>query len=245
MSKVVLALSGGLDSSVLLYHACTKFERVYCLFFDYNQRHKKEYSCALKQIELANKQFGHKCDLTTINVPLDTIAPVSSLTNLAIDTPNVKTMRGEAQPKSYVPFRNLLFITYLLSFAESVGADKVWYGAALVDSLSGYWDGSKEFLDRINLITDLNREHRITVEAPLITLSKSQIIQLGIDNKVRFDHTWTCYEGGDVADAETASSSTRLKGFIDLKLRDPLQYKQQEMLDKIYDQQHCKHIKYK
>lgn len=241
MSKIVLAFSGGMDSSVLLQKAIEQFDEIYCLFFDYGQRHKKELDCAHKQLI---RRVGHKkiIKMKIINTPLDVLAPTSSLTNLDIDTPDVREMRGEAQPKSYVAFRNMLFITYLLSYAEGVGASTVWYGAAQVDSLAGYWDGSPEFLDAINAVADLNREHRIKVEAPLITMSKKDIIEEGIRLGVRFSDTWTCYAGEDKADAYSPSSSLRLAGFVAAGYIDPIEYKQD--LSSVWVKHNCKKIPY-
>ena len=238
MSKVVLAFSGGMDSSVLLHMAAEKFDEVYCLFFDYGQRHKKELQCAEKQLKSLNKGV----EMLVIDTPLNVLAPTSSLTNLDIDTPDVREMRGEAQPKSYVPFRNMLFISYLLSYAEGVGADAVWYGAAQVDSLAGYWDGSPEFLKEINDVAALNREHRIVVEAPLLTMSKADIILEGIRLGVKFSDTWTCYAGEEKADAYSPSSSLRLQGFASAGYIDPIPYKQD--LRNVWKQNNCKKIPY-
>ena len=70
-----------------------------------------------------------------------------------------------------------MFLSICSSYAEGVGADTVWYGAAQVDSLAGYWDGSEEFVDMVNKVTDLNRENRINIEAPLLEMSKAEIIK--------------------------------------------------------------------
>ena len=170
------------------------------------------------------------------------IAPTSSLTNDDIDTPNVKDVMGEAQPKSYVPFRNLMFLSMICSHAEAVGADEVWYGAAQADSLAGYWDGSEEFVEQINKVTALNRENRITVKAPLIEMSKKEIIEEGVRLNADFSLTYTCYSGEYPCDAESASSALRLKGFVEAGYKDPLQYKQQEKLEQVYRDNNCRDI---
>lgn len=238
MSKVVLAFSGGMDSSVLLHMAAEKFDEVYCLFFDYGQRHKKELDCTQKQLKSLKKSI----EMKVIETPLNVLAPTSSLTNKDIDTPDVREMRGEAQPKSYVAFRNMLFISYLLSYAEGIRADTVWYGAAQVDSLAGYWDGSSQFLEIINNVAALNREHRIKVEAPLLTMSKKDIILEGIRLGVKFSDTWTCYAGEEKADVYTPSSSLRLQGFVEAGYIDPLPYKQD--LSNVWKTNKCKQIPY-
>jgi len=238
MSKVVLAFSGGADSSVLLHMAAEKFDEVYCLFFDYGQRHKKELDCTQKQLKSLKKNV----EMLVIETPLNILAPTSSLTNNNIDTPDVREMRGEAQPKSYVAFRNMLFISYLLSYAEGIGADTVWYGAAQVDSLAGYWDGDITFVEKINELASLNRFNRIKVEAPLLTMSKKEIILEGIRLGVKFSDTWTCYAGKEKADAYSPSSSLRLQGFVEAGYIDPLPYIQD--LKNVWEKNKCKKIPY-
>jgi len=165
-NKIVITLSGGMDSAVLLYKAAEEYNEVHTVTFDYGQRHDRELIAAEKQLLNVRHHFP-KVNFT--NKILDAkyikdIAPVSSLTNNDIDTPNVKDVMGEAQPKSYVPFRNLMFISILLSYAEALKAEEVWYGAAEADSLAGYWDGSIQFVDKLNQICLLNREVDIKVE---------------------------------------------------------------------------------
>lgn len=130
----------------------------------------------------------------------------------------------------------------LCSYAEAVGAGEVWYGAAQADSLAGYWDGSEEFVNQLNDVTALNRENRITVVAPLIEMSKKDIVLDGVSLGVNFSNTYTCYSGEYPCDVESASSSLRLQGFVEAKLRDPLDYIQQDKLDAIYEKNGCKSI---
>jgi 7-cyano-7-deazaguanine synthase len=244
--KIVLTVSGGADSAVLLHKACEEYSEVHTITFDYNQRHNTEISCALKLIQHACRKYPNVTITNQIidMMLLNRLANVSSLTNNDIETPTTDTVIGEAQPKTYVPFRNLLFITVCCSYAESVGADVVWYGAAQVDSLAGYWDSDYPFVNTINEITKLNRHHRITIEAPLLDLSKKEIMELGVNLEVPFDKTFTCYSGASPCDAKTASSSLRLKGFIDAKYIDPIEYKQQEALNKMYKENGCIKIPY-
>ena len=243
-SKIVITLSGGMDSSVLLYKAAKKYKTVHTVTFDYGQRHNKELEAAEKQLVNAKIHFP---DVTFTNKVLDVkyikdIADTSSLTNNDIETPDVKEIMGEAQPKSYVPFRNLMFLSILLSYAEKLKADEVWYGAAEADSLAGYWDGSVQFVDKMNQICLLNREIDIRVRAPLLEMSKKDIILNGVDLGVNFADTYTCYSGEYPCDANSASSALRLKGFVDAGLQDPLEYKQQDRLDAVYRDNNCNPI---
>ena len=245
-NKIVITLSGGMDSSVLLYKAAEQYKEVHTVTFDYGQRHDRELQAAEKQLlnvkhDFSNVLFTNK--LLDVKYIKD-IADTSSLTNDNIDTPDVKDVMGEAQPKSYVPFRNMMFLSILLSYAEKLKADEVWYGAAEADSLAGYWDGSVQFVDKINQICLLNREIDVSVRAPLLEMSKEEIILQGVELGVNFGDTYTCYSGEYPCDANSASSALRLKGFVSAGLRDPLEYKQQDKLDLVYQNNNCKTIIY-
>ena len=247
MKKLVLTLSGGMDSSVLLYMAQDRgFEEIHTITFDYGQRHKRELSCVNKQLDNFAERYGDRVNLKVTNKVLDVnyirdISPTSSLTNKDIDNPDISNMAGDAQPVSYVPFRNLMFLSICSAYAESVGADTVWYGAAQVDSLAGYWDGSEEFVDTVNSVTDLNRENRIKVEAPLLVMSKEDIIKEGVRLGVIFNDTWTCYSDREdgLADATTPSSSMRVKGFVNAGFKDPVKYLQQDKIEELYKENEC------
>jgi 7-cyano-7-deazaguanine synthase len=245
--KIVLAFSGGADSSVLLFMAAERgYEEIHTVTFDYDQRHRREMQCVpLQKWDLEEKYPNVKFTNKVLDVRyLKDISPTSSLTNLDIDNPDISKIAGDAQPVSYVPFRNQMFITICCAYAESLGADAVWYGAAQVDSLAGYWDGSQEFVDSINQLTALNRQHRILIEAPLLSLSKAEIVQEGVKLGVRFENTWTCYSNREdgLADATTPSSSLRVQGFISAGYKDPIKYLQQDKLDGIYKEKNCKEL---
>ena len=151
--KLVLSISGGMDSVVLLHMAVDKgFEEIHLITYNYGQRHVREIDCVGAQIDAA-KAKAPKAKITHYVADVKFIkdlAPISSLTNPEIDNPDIGKMAGDAQPVSYVPFRNQLFNTIGCAYAEAKGADTVWYGAAEVDSLAGYWDGSNEFVDSMN-----------------------------------------------------------------------------------------------
>jgi 7-cyano-7-deazaguanine synthase len=245
-NKIVITLSGGMDSSVLLYKAAEEYNEVHTVTFNYGQRHSRELEAAEKQLINAKHDFPN---VTITNKVLDVefikdIADTSSLTNTDIETPNVNEIMGEAQPKSYVPFRNMMFLSILLSYAEKLKASEVWYGAAEADSLAGYWDGSIQFVDKLNQICLLNREIDVRVRAPLLSMSKKEIILSGVEFGVNFADTYTCYSGEYPCDANSASSALRLKGFVDAGLRDPLEYKQQDKLNSVYKDNNCKSILY-
>jgi len=241
MNKVVLAFSGGADSTVLLHMAIKKFDEVYTISFDYDQRHRREIGCILDQIHDVEDKGGKVIHKVVDVKYIKHLSPTSSLTNPDIPNPDISKMAGDAQPTSYVPFRNLMFLSICCSYAESIGADKVWYGATGVDSMAGYWDADKHFIDNINKLIDLNRKHQIQIEAPLIKMDKADIVRKGVELGVNFGKTWTCYENREdgLADATTPSSSLRIKGFIESGFKDPIKYVQQEKLEELYKSKGC------
>lgn len=246
--KIVLAFSGGMDSSVLLFMAADKgYEEIHTVTFDYGQRHHREMQCVpLQKWDLQEKYPNVKFTNKVLDVRyLKDISPTSSLTNLDIDNPDISKIAGDAQPVSYVPFRNQMFITICCAYAESLGAETVWYGAAQVDSLAGYWDTTESFVELFNSLVAQNRTNAIKLEAPLLTMSKEDIVQKGIDLGVKFENTWTCYSNhtSGLADITTPSSSLRVKGFIDAGYRDPIKYIQQDKLDELYNLKNCHVIK--
>ena len=244
--KLLLSLSGGMDSVVLLHMAVDKgYDNIHTISFDYGQRHKRELEC----IEMQFNEIYSKHDVVLKSTVIDArflskVSPTSSLTNTDIDNPDISKMAGDAQPVSYVPFRNQMFNTIACAYAESHDIPVVWYGAAEVDSLAGYYDGSPEWVEEFNRLIAFNRAFRITLEAPLLTMSKAAIVKEGVRLGVDFSKTWTCYSNREdgLADATTPSSSMRVKGFIDAGYCDPIKYVQQDKIDEQYRLKGCREI---
>jgi len=235
MSKVVVPISGGMDSTVLLHHAAANFNDVYAISFDYGQRHIKELECAEYQINaIRDKDANDNVRYNTIvKLPFFNLIKNSSLLDRNIPVAKAKDVMGDPQTVNYVPFRNMMLLSIACSFAEGFGADTVYHGAAQADSVAGYWDGSAEFLDTINGVTALNRRNKIKVEAPLINKSKKEIIDMGTELGVDFSRTWTCYEGLDEACGECTACSLRLQGFILAGIKDPVNYSKDIPWDKL------------
>ena len=220
MSRCVVPVSGGLDSTVILHWAASEGKEIHAVSFNYGQRHfDKEMECAI-----ANCYFKSK---THKRLNLDffkDIVNTSALTNDDIDVAKAKDVLGDPQTVNYVPNRNMMMLSICTAYAESIGADTVYHGAALVDSQAGFWDGSIEFLQAINQVNALHRRDRVEIIAPFITKSKKDIIELGISVGVDFKETWTCYEGKDRACGECTACSSRIQGFLDAGLVDPIEY---------------------
>ena len=220
VDKVVVPVSGGLDSTVILHWAASEGKEVHAVSFDYGQRHfDKEMECALASCYF--KSESHK--RLDLNFFKD-IVSTSSLVNDSIDVAKTRDVLGDPQTVNYVPNRNMMMLSICTAYAESIGATKVYHGSALVDSQAGYWDGSIEFIQAINKVNALNRRDRIEIVAPLITKSKKDIVEMGVNLKVDFTNTWTCYEGKDKACGECPACSSRIKGFVDAGYIDPVEY---------------------
>ena len=222
-SKAVVPISGGMDSTVLLHLAASRYDRVIAVNYDYGQKHRdKEMNCAAFQVESVDMPM----DSLHIKLPFfKDICQVSSLLNNNIAVAKAKDVMGDPQTVNYVPYRNLMLLSISLAVAENYGASTVFHGAAQADSVAGFWDGSEEFLEQINKVSALNRRNKIAVQAPLIDKSKEEIIKLGIKLGVNFSQTWTCYEGEEQACGECTACSLRIKGFIDAGYIDPVLYK--------------------
>jgi len=239
-SKIVIPVSGGMDSTVLLYKAVEEvgFKNVFPIAYNYGQRHYKELELAAWHSYQLGCQWFRIVDARFIR----DLAPVSSLTNESIPTPDIREIAGEAQPKSYVPNRNMVFLSIAASYAEAVGADVIYHGATGVDSLAGYWDASPEFLPCMNDVLSLNREIQINILAPLIDMNKADIVKEGIRLKVLFSKTYTCYSGEEKADPNSASSALRIKGFANAGYIDPQPYNQD--LTSVWTKYNCRKIEY-
>jgi 7-cyano-7-deazaguanine synthase len=240
LSRVVVPVSGGMDSSVLLHYAVKIYSHTDAISFNYDQKHKKELKCAKLQIDSVREKYGTKKTNHTI-VPISffkDIARTSALTNKKIKVAYAKNVMGDPQTVNYVPFRNIMLLSICLAYAESNNAAKIIHGAAQADSVAGYWDGSPEFLDKINELSSLNRRTKIEVIAPLLTKSKADIVKTGISLGVDFSKTWTCYEGKNIACGKCTACSLRIKGFLDAGYIDPLPYK----IEIPWEKNNCKKI---
>lgn len=238
MSKALVILSGGMDSSILLHYVAKElnYDEVYAITFNYGQRIVREIECAKYQAKVC-KVKEHK--IVNMDFFRD-ISTMSALTNTNLAIPKARDDIGNAQPLSYVPFRNLLLLTTAAGWAESIGASDLHYGAVQTDDFSGYWDCTSLFLNKVNDVYNLNRKNTIKVNAPFMSYSKDLVVKKGIDLQVDFKQTHTCYEGTDPACGECVSCSARIKAFIDNKTIDPIGYSK----DIPWSKYNCKELTY-
>ena len=222
-ARAVVLLSGGLDSTTTLAIARAEGYACHALSFDYGQTHARELESARRVAE-ALEAVEHR----VLRLDLRSIGG-SALTG---DMPGPKG-RSEAAiadgiPVTYVPARNTIFLAHALGFAEVVGAQDIFIGVNALD-YSGYPDCRPEFIEVFERLANLATKagvggtSRFRVHAPLIALSKGQIVLRAWELGVDFALTWSCYEPG--ADGRPCgacdSCLLRAKGFAEARLVDP------------------------
>ena len=222
--KAVCLLSGGLDSCVTSFIAKEKGFDIYALSFQYGQLHKKELPCT-KKIAEALEAKKH----IILDIDFNKIAR-SSLLDESQDSINNHELEdvGREIPTTYVPARNTVFLSLALAYAETIDADAIFLGVNAVD-FSGYPDCRPKYIqayqEMANLATKRGVEgNPISIEAPLLHLTKSMIIKTGLKLKAPFENTWSCYRGKQHACGRCDSCILRLKGFKDAGVKDPASY---------------------
>lgn len=219
MKKAVVLLSGGLDSATALYLAKSEGYEVTALSFNYGQRHNVELDLAKKIAQKAGVS-NHK----TIELKLNSWGG-SSLTDTSMELEDGDINRTDI-PVTYVPARNMVFLSVAASLAEAIEAQHIFIGVSEVD-YSGYVDCRQEFIDAmekvINKGTVMGAEKNlpIKIHAPFINMTKSEEISLGMELGVDYSLTWSCYRGGEKPCGTCDSCLLRAKAFEDAGYLDP------------------------
>ena len=211
--KAIVLFSGGLDSTTCLYWALDKGYDCQTLTVSYGQKHEKEV-CAARQIA---EKLGVKQHFVTLNLPW---LSASSLVDEKQNIPDLTMEEIESGhiPTTYVPGRNLVFLSVAASLMDAIGADAVVAGPNAVD-FSGYPDCTPAFFraatEAIHLGTARGVSQGVEVLAPLMDLSKADIVRLGAKLGVPFELTWSCYSGGDKPCGHCDSCKLRARGFAE------------------------------
>jgi 7-cyano-7-deazaguanine synthase len=215
----VVVASGGLDSCVVAAMTA-QTHRIAMLHAQYGQRTAGRELQAFHAIADA---VGASIRLV---IQLGHFAAMggSALTDVAIAVPETP---ARAVPVTYVPFRNANLLAAAVSWAEVIGADTIFTGINQVDG-SGYPDCTQAFLDAFNHLAAIGTrpETHIDIAAPLITLSKRDIVALGLKIKAPLHLSWSCYQNSDTACGVCDSCRLRLDGFAKNNARDPIPYRQ-------------------
>jgi 7-cyano-7-deazaguanine synthase len=219
--KAVILLSGGLDSATAAAIAKSEGFQLYAISFSYGQRHSKELECAQEigkalgvadhvTVEFDLRKWGGSALTDDVDVPLDR---------------DENCMSADI-PVTYVPARNTIFLSFALGYAEVVGADTIVIGANQLD-YSGYPDCREEFLHAFEEMANLATKaatvdgRRFHIYAPLLHLSKAEIIKRGTELGVDYSLTWSCYVGEDKPCGRCDSCILRAEGFRKAELADP------------------------
>lgn len=220
-SKAVVLISGGLDSATALAMAREQGFACYAMSFDYGQRHRVELQAAAD----ISRRLGvveHKL----IRIDLGNMGG-SALTDLNIAVPEAPT---EAIPVTYVPARNTLFLAFALGWAEVLGAQDIFIGVNAVD-YSGYPDCRPAFIESFEYLANLATRagvegQRCRIQAPLIHLSKAEIIREGIRLGVDYSRTISCYQADKTGRACGVCETCRFRkqGFLEAGVVDPTDY---------------------
>jgi 7-cyano-7-deazaguanine synthase len=218
----IVLLSGGMDSATALAVALQHFRRVDCLTVSYGQRHRREIQSARRLASHFRIQH-HR----VLRLPL---APLlrSALTNSARPLPRAHRAGAPGPiPATYVPARNTILLSIALGYAESIDAAAIYIGANAID-YSGYPDCRPEYfrsfehLARLATRAGVERGWAVRIEAPLLRLSKADIVRLGERLHVPWRLTWSCYAGGRRPCGRCDSCALRARGFETAGVRDPL-----------------------
>ncbi|MDG5800139.1 7-cyano-7-deazaguanine synthase QueC [Marinilabiliaceae bacterium ANBcel2] len=218
MKKAVILLSGGLDSTVALWVAINKGYELYTLSFKYGQKHDRELEAA-KKISLKANSKEHK----VISINMDSWGG-SSLTDKKREVENGEINRNDI-PDTYVPARNMIFLSLAASYAESINAQDIFIGVSEID-YSGYIDCRQSFItameNAINMgtVMAVEKNRPLKIHTPFIDKTKAEEIITGVDLGAPLELTWSCYRGSKKPCGTCDSCLLRAKAFKEAGVTD-------------------------
>ena len=216
-AKAVVVFSGGPDSATALYIALKRGFEVFPITFDYWQLARKEIECAREM----SKMLG----LNWVLIDLSSVGKFYSGKTSLVDPS--KPITSEFSKPIIVPFRNGVMLSIAVAFAESLGAERVFYGAQGSDA-KHYPDCRGTFVKAFESAARFGTDSKISIEAPLITLKKSGVLKLGEELGVPFEMTWSCYSQRRKHCGECESCNNRKQAFTDAGIEDPTEYETAE-----------------
>jgi len=218
--KAVCLLSGGMDSTTLAYLAKSRGYEILALHLNYGQRTEG------KELASSKKIAGLLQAEAFVEITLEHFVKfgASSLTDKTITVEEFDPARAH-MPNTYVPFRNANLLSIATSFAEAREADAIFIGVQSLD-YSGYPDCRPEFIAAFQKVIDLGTKDttKITLFAPFIHMTKTDILRLGMELGVPYEHTWSCYRNEGKACGTCGSCHFRLEAFAGIGKKDPIEY---------------------
>ena len=211
--KCVIVLSGGPDSAVVAYWAKKEGYELYPITFNYGQIAVKETASAQKIAE----SLGTKTKIVDLSALKEVFGEVTSLCNT-----NIPLTVEFSQP-IIVPFRNAIFLSVAVSYAVSVGADKIFYGAHGSDE-PFYPDCRREFYEAFEKAAQLGTGEHIRIQAPFSGKCKSDVVMIGAEIGVPFELTWSCYREAEKHCGKCESCVNRKKAFKEASIADSTMY---------------------
>jgi 7-cyano-7-deazaguanine synthase len=223
-SKAVLLLSGGLDSTTVLAFAQSEGYDVYAMTFRYGQRHAIEVEAA-RHVAAAFAVRDH----VVVDIDLRTFGGSALTSDVAV--PKDRDVGDDDIPITYVPARNTIFLSFALAWSEVLGARDIFIGVNALD-YSGYPDCRPEYIAAYERMANLATRggvagtNLVRIQTPLIDLSKSEIIRLGLSLGIDYAQTQSCYDPAPDGSAcgHCDACQLRLKGFADAGAVDPARY---------------------
>ncbi len=218
----VVLLSGGMDSLTTAGIAAKDGHELALIHFNYGQRTEEAELRAFNKIA-DFLGIGPKLRLV-VHTNFFSLAGGSALTDKAIEVPAADLSQA-AIPATYVPFRNAVLLSMAVGWAETIGARSVYYGAVSQDS-SGYPDCRPEFIKAFNSLVAAGTkpESKIEVVAPLVNMTKAEIVKAALAMGLPLEATWSCYARNDRACGACDSCALRLRGFAQAGVEDPVPY---------------------
>ncbi|QOV88108.1 7-cyano-7-deazaguanine synthase QueC [Humisphaera borealis] len=221
----IVLTSGGLDSTTCLAIAKAEgFGPIYSMSFDYGQRHRHELDAA----DRIARHYG-VAEHRTITIDLRVFGGSALTSDLAVPKDRDESAMNAGVPITYVPARNTIFLSYALAWAEVLDCDDVYIGVNALD-FSGYPDCRPQYIEAFQQMARLGTQRTaFAIHAPLVHLTKAQIIRRGVELGVDYGMTHSCYDpvtrGGEVfACGHCDSCLLRKKGFIEAGVADPTKY---------------------
>ncbi len=218
--KAIVLVSGGMDSALTAAFAFKKYELAF-LHLNYGQLTQKRELKAFNDIA---DYYGVKHRL------VESIKYLSDIGGSALTDKKIKVekanLKSKKVPSTYVPFRNANLLSIAVSWAEVIGAERIYIGAVEEDS-SGYPDCRKSFYDAFNEVIRIGTKNnsKIKIVTPIIKYSKDDIVKLSVKMESPLHLTWSCYKSNTLACGECDSCALRLRGFQSAGYEDPIKYK--------------------